>query len=144
MAAAPMGPPPMARALAPTKKGLVSRARTALFGDADRAAPKSGSSGAMERAAPPAELDPVHELLMSQRFDGSFASPEVLTRALGDDARLREALAKHDAALVCTAVAVRWLEQTQRARRDEWLPAVKKARAWLDAQPASFEASAVL
>ncbi|MET0285588.1 MAG: hypothetical protein ABW352_13995 [Polyangiales bacterium] len=56
---------------------------------------------------------------------------------------IETAIHEHGLALVCTAVAVRWLEQTQRARRDEWLPALQKAKAWLATQPA-FDAGSVL
>lgn len=87
--------------------------------------------------------DVLYELLLTQRADGSFALSAGLLQRLGDRAdAARAQAARHGESVVATALVLRWLEDHQAARRDEWLAAATKARAWLARQAASFDAAA--
>lgn len=90
-------------------------------------------------------LDPLYELLMTQHADGRFTRSAPLARWLGARvARLEQVLGNVDEALVVTSLVVLLLAQEADRRRAEWRPAVHKARAWLSAQPTTFDAAPLL
>ena len=83
-------------------------------------------------AAPAASTDRMYAVLMTQKANGSFRLSPALEQWLGSvvDA-VRRAAGEHGEEQVVTAVVIALLERDEEARRDEWRPAVRKARKWL-------------
>ncbi len=98
-----------------------------------------------ERAAKRRAADPLYALLMTQKADGSFRLTPALRDRLGPIlAAVERAAAEHGEAFVATAVVVALLERDEAAREGEWRAAARKARKWLERQPARFDAEALL
>lgn len=98
-----------------------------------------------EPASPPVATDWVVALLLTQRPDGSFPWSDALRTQLGARAaRLERAAETHGEALAVTTVVVALLAAEAADRRDEWLPAVTKARRWLSRQPSPFDPAGIL
>ena len=92
------------------------------------------------------QSEPLYDLLMTQRADGSFVDSAALSALLGADraARLTQALANVDERIAVTAVVVRLLDREHAARSAEWRPAMRKASAWLARQNATFDAAQII
>jgi Ca-activated chloride channel family protein len=125
-------PPPMRPAAAP----LSSSRRGLHAPPAPQAGPAKGAGA----------VDPLFEVLMTQRADGSFPRSREVAGWLGADRtrRLDEAIAAAGEAVVVTAVVVALLERDHRDREAEWRPAVAKAKQWLAAQGATFDPAPIL
>lgn len=123
---------------APPERSIVERA----IGFFKGAAPRSAAPAAQT----PEQPDSLYDLLMTQRADGRFESSPALLRWLGTEraARLAAATAQAGEASVVTALVVLLLEREASERSAEWKPAVHKARAWLAAQPTTFDAASLL
>lgn len=90
------------------------------------------------------DSDRLYDLLMTQWADGSFLLSPVLEDWLGTALTgVREAAGQHGEALVVTAAVLAILERDEAAREDEWRPAARKARLFLERQ-GGFDASALL
>ena len=154
---APMAPgampasAPMARARFDAVASFAGPARAEAKGRHDTtlgvAARGTAATPAHTRYAPPpppASVDHLFDVLMTQRADGSFARSAALDAWLGPERskRLAVALAGSDERVAITALVLHELQRAHADREDEWRPAAAKARAWLATQPAKFDASA--
>lgn len=92
------------------------------------------------------QSDRLYDLLMTQRADGSFVESPALLALLGPErlARWTQARSGADEAIAVTSMVVRLLEREHSAREAEWRPAVRKAKAWLAKQSATFDPSVVI
>jgi Ca-activated chloride channel family protein len=95
----------------------------------------------MEEAAPaPEPLDRLFDVLLTQQADGSFKLSAPLLAWLGARAKAaQQAAQQHGEALVATALVLALLEREASSRKDEWEGAARKARRWMDQQPAPFD-----
>jgi hypothetical protein len=93
-----------------------------------------------------ATTDPVFDVLMTQRADGSFLDSAPLRALLGTArcASLVTALGQGNDAVVTTATVIALLEREHFARESEWRPAVDKAKLWLAKQTTTFEPSSIV
>lgn len=136
---------PAPKASAPL--GFVAKAVSRVFGGAPTSAASAAPPPSPARfekrrvsAQPSASTDPLYELLMTQRAEGSFPKSQVLLSLLGParERRLTQAIDQYGESEVVTAIIVRLLEMEHQERQSEWLPAVTKAKAWLAKQNSSF------
>ncbi len=90
-------------------------------------------------------VDLLYEVLMTQQADGSFPLSEALAERLGRRLpAVERAAAEHGAAVVATAVVVALCERHEADRADEWRPAVRKARRWLERRGGGFDAASLV
>jgi len=129
----------------PTLRGVGKLREPARSSFAEAISRKFDALPAEPAGPPPAAADRVVELLLTQRPDGAFLLSDVLRAWLGARLpRLEQAAALHGEALVVTGVVVALLAAEAADRRDEWLPAVTKARRWLSRQSSPFDPSGIL
>jgi Ca-activated chloride channel family protein len=154
----PPSPSPYFQPTASAGPLFMARAKQAVFSsmgfsggqrdgdDDDGIAAPTRSVGRSRKLRATMPSDPVFDLLMTQRADGSFATSPILTSWLGKERhkRMCEACAAVDEALVVTCVVIALLEREAADRASEWSPAMVKARAWCARQQGSFDVKAVL
>ena len=89
--------------------------------------------------------DPLYDLLLTQRADGSFLLTPALEGWLGNRAkRVRKEADKLGEALVATAVVVALLAAEMADREAEWKMAAGKAKKWLDKQADGVDGAALI
>lgn len=100
----------------------------------------------MAEAAPaPEPLDRLFDVLLTQQADGSFKLSAPLLAWLGARAKAaQQAAQQHGEALVATALVLALLEREALSRKDEWEGAARKARRWMDQQPAPFDGTGLV
>jgi hypothetical protein len=96
--------------------------------------------------APKDTSDPLYDILMTQRAEGSFERSAALDAWLGPEraVRLTREAASSDERIVVTATVILLLEKEHSAREGEWRAAVNKAKAWLAREASVFDASVVV
>jgi Ca-activated chloride channel homolog len=128
--------------------GFVAKAISRVFGGAPSnaapAAPSPSPARFEKRRATIQESspsDPIFDLLMTQRAEGSFPSSKILLSLLGAarERQLTQAIEKHGEVEAVTATVVLLLEEEHLDRESEWRPAITKAKAWLAKHNSSFE-----
>ncbi|MFT6400495.1 MAG: Ca-activated chloride channel family protein [Bradymonadia bacterium] len=150
-----MGPPVMATsAMAPRMDVMMDESSPAAGVQAEGEQRKSLRSifkkASAPRRSPVAESaasisDPLYDVLLTQRANGSFTFGTELERLIGETnfAGLESSLGSAPDELIATAAVVHWLTTRASARRSEWATAVSKAEGWLTKQ-ATFDVTCLL
>jgi Ca-activated chloride channel family protein len=135
-------PAPSSPMLLGEVQSLSAGASPAFLTPQRKAAETRGASAGSGAAS---AIDPLFELLLTQKADGSFLLSPVLEQMLGSSlAAVQSAIATDGEAVVITAVVLELLSRRFATRKGEWKPAAKKMKRWIKKARASFDASSVL